>query len=225
MSFGHPTCPSHVQQSGYMSLRRRELDAQSVGSAARQPNRQARPKAAYAGHGEEGGQLRCSVADEQARQHPRFRWKRWTSSRPVRTYSPNPYRRRVRELLRGDRGAVSAELVVATPLLLLMLLLLVQFALWSHATHIAQAAASQGVAVARAQNGSAAAGSASAQRMLDQLASGPLTGADVTADRTTTSASIRITGTATSVIPFLSLPVHAEAVGPVERFVPDLVGG
>jgi Flp pilus assembly protein TadG len=133
-------------------------------------------------------------------------------------------RGRVRELLRGDRGAVSAELVVATPLLLLMLLVIVQFALWSHATHIAQAAASQGVAVARAQNGTAAAGSASARQMLDQLASGPLTGADVTADRTTTSASIRITGTATSVIPFLSLPVHAEAVGPVERFVPDLAG-
>ena len=28
-----------------------------------------------------------------------------------------------------------------------------------------------------------------------------------------------------SVIPFLSLPVHAEASGPVERFVPDLASG
>lgn len=131
----------------------------------------------------------------------------------------------MRELLRGDRGAVSAELVIATPLLLLMLLAIVQFALWSHATHIAQAAASQGLAVARAQDGTAAEGSASAQQMLDQLARGPLTGASVNADRTATSASIRISGTATSVIPFLSLPVHAEAVGPVERFVPDLAGG
>ena len=131
----------------------------------------------------------------------------------------------MRELLRGDRGAVSAELVIATPLLLLMLLTIVQFALWSHATHIAQAAASQGLAVARAQDGTAAEGAAGAQQMLDQLASGPLSGASVSADRTTTSASIRISGTATSVIPFLSLPVHAEAVGPVERFVPDLTGG
>ncbi|WP_228769809.1 TadE/TadG family type IV pilus assembly protein [Actinokineospora alba] len=133
--------------------------------------------------------------------------------------------RRLRELLRGERGAVSAELVVATPLLLLMLLAIVQLALWSHATHIAQAAASQGLAVARAQSGTAAAGSASAQQMLDQLARGPLTGAAVATDRTTTTVSIRITGTATSVIPFLSLPVHAEAVGPVERWVPDLAGG
>lgn len=128
-------------------------------------------------------------------------------------------------MLCGDRGAVSAELVIATPLLLLMLLAIVQFALWSHATHIAQAAASQGLAVTRAQDGTAAAGSASAQQMLDQLARGPLTGASVSADRTATSASIRISGTATSVIPFLHLPVHAEAAGPVERFIPDLAGG
>lgn len=127
-------------------------------------------------------------------------------------------------MLCGDRGAVSAELVIATPLLLLMLLAIVQFALWSHATHIAQAAASQGLAVTRAQDGTAAAGSASAQQMLDQLAHGPLTGASVSTDRTATSASIRISGTATSVIPFLHLPVHAEAAGPVERFVPDLAG-
>ncbi|WP_223199356.1 TadE/TadG family type IV pilus assembly protein [Solihabitans fulvus] len=117
-----------------------------------------------------------------------------------------------------DRGSVSAELVIATPLLLLMLLAIVQFALWSHATHVAQAAASQGLAAARAQSGTAAAGAASAQRMLDQLARGPLTGASVSAERTATSASIRISGTAASVIPFLRLPVHAEAVGPVERF-------
>ncbi len=129
---------------------------------------------------------------------------------------------RVRQALRGDRGSVSAELVIATPLLLLMLLAIVQFALWSHATHIAQAAASQGLAVARAQHGTAAAGTSSAQQLLDQLASGPLTGSAVSTDRNTASASVRVSGTATSVVPFLRLPVHAEAAGPVERFVPDL---
>ncbi len=86
-------------------------------------------------------------------------------------------------MLRGDRGSVSVELVIATPLLLFMLLAIIQFALWSHATHIAQAAASQGLAAARAQDGTAAAGAAGALQMLDQLDSGPLTGASVTADR------------------------------------------
>ncbi|MGH3991096.1 MAG: TadE family protein [Pseudonocardiaceae bacterium] len=132
---------------------------------------------------------------------------------------------RVRRALRGDRGSVSAELVIATPLLMLMLLAIVQFALWSHATHIAQAAASQGLAASRVQGGTAAAGTTGAQQILDQLAGGPLRSAAVTSDRGATSAWVRISGTATPVIPFLRLPVHAEATGPVERFVPDLAGG
>jgi Flp pilus assembly protein TadG len=115
-------------------------------------------------------------------------------------------------------------LVIVTPLLLLMLLAIVQFALWSHATHIAQAAASHGLAAARAQNGTSASGTASAQQILDQLAAGPLRGAAVSTDRGAAAATVRINGTATPVVPFLSLPVHAEAVGPVERFVPDLAG-
>lgn len=105
-----------------------------------------------------------------------------------------------------------------------MLLAIVQFALWSHATHIAQAAASQGLAVARSQNGTAAAGTSSARQLLDQLASGPLTGSTVASDRNAAWASVRVSGTATPVVPFLSLPVRAEAVGPVERFVPDPTG-
>ncbi len=120
---------------------------------------------------------------------------------------------------------MSAELVIAAPLLLLLLLAIVQFALWSHATHIAQAAASQGLAAARTQNGTAEAGMASAQQLLDQLADGPLADSAISADRTATSASVQITGTTTVVVPFLRLPVHAEAAGPVERFAPDLTGG
>ncbi|MFD8493909.1 TadE/TadG family type IV pilus assembly protein [Amycolatopsis sp. NPDC059657] len=117
---------------------------------------------------------------------------------------------------------MSAELVIATPLLLLMLLTIVQFALWSHATHIAQAAASQGLSAARAQNGTATAGTAGAKQVLDELAHGPLSDPSVDSVRSAESAAVRISGTATSVVPFLTLPVHAEAAGPVERFVPDL---
>lgn len=127
-----------------------------------------------------------------------------------------------RDVLQGDRGAVTAELVVATPVLLLMLMAIVQFALWSHATHTAQAAASQGLAATRAQGGTVAAGNASAQAVLDQLARGPLTDVGVTIDRNATRASVQIRGCASSVLPFLRLPVHAEAAGPVERFVPNV---
>ncbi|HEY3709387.1 MAG TPA: TadE/TadG family type IV pilus assembly protein, partial [Amycolatopsis sp.] len=61
--------------------------------------------------------------------------------------------KQARRALRGDQGEVTVELVIATPLLLLALLAIIQFAVWSHATHVAQAAASQALATARTQDG------------------------------------------------------------------------
>jgi Flp pilus assembly protein TadG len=76
---------------------------------------------------------------------------------------------------RGARGAVSAELVIATPLLLLLIMGVIQFALWEHAEHIATAVAQQGVAVGRLQDQTAAAGQQEAQSVLDQLGPSVLT--------------------------------------------------
>lgn len=118
----------------------------------------------------------------------------------------------------GERGAGSVELVIATPLLMLLLLGIVQFAVWSHATHIAQAAASHGLAASRVTTGTEADGHAAAQSVVDQLADGPLVDAQVEVARGPGAVSVRITGTASQVVPFLNLPVRAEAAGPVERF-------
>jgi Flp pilus assembly protein TadG len=121
--------------------------------------------------------------------------------------------------LRTDqRGGGTVELVIATPVLLLLILLIAQFALYMHATHIAQAAASQALSAARVSSGSTTAGTTEANRMLSQLGNGPLHASSVDVQRTATQASVTITGTATSVVPFLTLTVHAEAVGPVERW-------
>lgn len=136
-----------------------------------------------------------------------------------------PDRVRWRQLVAGDRGSVTAELVLATPLLLLMMLAIVQFATWSHATHIAQAAASEGLAALRAQDGAPAACAAAARTVLDQLASGSLTGAEVDCVRDATTATVRVDGAVTPVIPLVNLPVRGDAAGPVERFVPALTGG
>lgn len=113
---------------------------------------------------------------------------------------------------------MTAELAITTPLLMLMLLAIVQFALWSHATHTAQAAAAQGLSAARVHTGTAAAGANRARDALHRLGDGPLTDTTVDATRTTERATVNVRGTATSVIPFLHLAVHAEAAGPVERF-------
>jgi hypothetical protein len=115
---------------------------------------------------------------------------------------------------------MSAELAIATPLLLLMLLTIVQFALWSHATHVAQAAAAQGLSAARVESGTATAGANRTRQLLRALGDGPLVNTTVDATRTSEQTTVDVHGAATSVIPFLHLPVHAEATGPTERFMP-----
>jgi Flp pilus assembly protein TadG len=128
---------------------------------------------------------------------------------------------RVRRALSGEGGAVTAELVIATPLLLLALLAIIQFALWSHATHVAQAAAAEALAAARVQNGTATAGHAAGQQLLDQLAQGPLRSSQIDVERTANSASASVQGEVIAVLPGMHLHVHAECAGEVERFVPD----
>lgn len=124
-----------------------------------------------------------------------------------------------RLLLPNDRGSASAQVVIMLPVTFLAFFLVVQFAMWSHATHIAQAAASHGLAAVRAHGGSPADGAASARNVLADLGGEALRDTNVDCERGSETALVRISGTAKQVVPFLSLPVHAAAAGPVERFV------
>jgi Flp pilus assembly protein TadG len=127
---------------------------------------------------------------------------------------------------RGDRGAGAAEVVIAVPLLMLIILLIVQFAVWEHATAVAQATAEEALAAARVQGGSAAAGQQRAIQVLGQIGSPVLTGPQVSVTRTAAIATVQIHATAERVVPLpgLSLPVTVTVTGPVERFVPDSAG-
>jgi hypothetical protein len=108
--------------------------------------------------------------------------------------------------------------VIAAPLLLLLILSVIQFALWEHATHVAQAVAQQGLAAGRVQGGSDAAATAEARSVLAQLGSGVLVDPRVSATRTAATTTVVVTGTAEGILPFLSLPVRSVATGPTERF-------
>ncbi len=121
---------------------------------------------------------------------------------------------------RDERGSVSAELVIATPLFLLLVLGVVQFALWEHATHVAQAVAQEGLAAGRLEDGSGPAAVSEADAVLAQLGSGVLVGAQVSATRTADQTRVIVSGHAEEVLPFFTLPVRAVAVGPTEIFVP-----
>jgi hypothetical protein len=108
--------------------------------------------------------------------------------------------------------------VIATPLLLLLILGIVQFALWEHATHVAQAVAEQGLAAGRVQGGTDHAATSEADSVLGQLGSGVLVHPNVTATRGVATTTVVVTGQAEAILPFLSLPVRAVATGPSERF-------
>ena len=111
---------------------------------------------------------------------------------------------------------MSAELVIATPLLLLLIMGIIQFALWQHAEHIASAVAQQGVAVGRLQGETATDGQNQAQTVLHQLGSSVLVDSNITATRTAAATTVTVTGHAESIIGIFTLPVKAVAAGATE---------
>jgi Flp pilus assembly protein TadG len=135
-------------------------------------------------------------------------------------HTPARHRRRQlwRALARDQSGAVSAELVIATPLLLLLIMGVIQFALWEHAEHIATAVAQQGVSVGRLQGETASAGQNQAQSVLDQLGPTVLAASKITATRTNEMATVTVTGHAESIIGIFNLPVKVTASGATENY-------
>ena len=124
----------------------------------------------------------------------------------------------LRRLAPDEHGAATAELVLATPLLLLLIMLIAQFTLWLHATHVAQAAAAQALSATRVHNGSVISGQIQADQVLQQLGGGPLQNPRAEVSRDLVHASVHVEGTVTAVLPFLTLRAAGDAVGPVERF-------
>jgi TadE-like protein len=126
--------------------------------------------------------------------------------------------RRERYRILDDRGSSIVEAVVVVPVLMLILLVLIQLSLWAHAAQITQLAASEGDQAARAFGGGAPIGEARAYSILDgsgsDLSSSSVTVAVMPGDM----ARIAVTGTATSVLPGISLPVGSVQIGPIQEF-------
>ena len=119
---------------------------------------------------------------------------------------------------RDERGAIAIEFMLVMSMLLVVFLLMLQYAVRAHAEHIASAAAREGLAAAVAYDGSAAQGQQTAQRYLARLGPG-LHGASVSAERGSNVAVVTVSGEAQQFIPFLTVDVRVRVEGPVERFV------
>lgn len=118
---------------------------------------------------------------------------------------------------RGERGEATTEMVLVTPVLLLLIAFVIQFALWYHASHVVSAAAQEGVRAARAYGGTARAAKERAERFLTQTGPKVVVGPDVNVTRDAEHARVEVHGHAPSVVPGLRLPVDAVADSPTER--------
>ena len=122
---------------------------------------------------------------------------------------------------RGEQGSATTELVIVTPVLLLLIMMIIQFGIWYHASHVAQAAAQEGVRTVRVEAGTASAGKLRAERFVSSAAPTLLVDVNVAATRSATTARVDVNATVRSIVPGLSLPVHAHAESTLESFKAD----
>ena len=118
----------------------------------------------------------------------------------------------------AERGSAAVELVLLTPLLMVCVLVVVQFALWQHARHVLLAAAQEGARVARAQGATAEDGRLRAQSYIGQIGPDLVTAPTIQVDRSLDLVTVRIRGQAVNIVPGVPLRVTATSAGPVERF-------
>ncbi len=121
---------------------------------------------------------------------------------------------------RGEEGF--ADFVICLPVFFLLVIVGIQFALWSHAAHLARAAAEQGSQVASGYGSSAHAGTQAAYQFIATTGPGTLTGAQVS---TTTlsgdTAQVIVTGRAKALIPWFDLTVSATSDAPIQEYRPS----
>ncbi len=126
---------------------------------------------------------------------------------------------------RGDEGATSIEMVLYTPLLMLVIFVTVQFALSWHGSSVASAVAREAARTARAGGGTPAAIAQAEARGLEYAdAIGGAVLRDVTVDVVALPGDeIRVTvrGRANEIVDGLAPTVEATVEGPVEVFRPD----
>lgn len=121
---------------------------------------------------------------------------------------------------RAHSEAGQTELVIVFPVALLVILLLVQGALWFLARSVADDAARDGARAVAVVGGSPSGGVAVTTHDLGQLAGPMLTDTSVSATRSATDARVTVTGHAESIFPGWSLFVTASASEPTEQFRP-----
>ncbi len=120
---------------------------------------------------------------------------------------------------RPENGIATLEAVLVFPVLLLLLMVIIQFALWYNANELATAAAQDGAQTARVLGGTAQAGADRADQLLDQSGRTLLQHRQVLAERDVQHARVEVRAVCIALIPGLHLTIDAVADSGTEQFV------
>ena len=118
-------------------------------------------------------------------------------------------------------GQALVEAAIAFPLLLLVALGLVQFALYVHAQHVVTGAVQDGARVAAAADGTPGLGYARARQLLDAGLGCDAAGVAVTAEGDANAVVVEARGSLKPIIPWIGdagLPLQARAMTQKEAF-------
>jgi Flp pilus assembly protein TadG len=119
----------------------------------------------------------------------------------------------------SDDGYSIVEAAITLPVIIVMTMLVVQYALLWHGRHVAESAARDGMEAARGFDASPEAGQTAARSFLTDVAPNLLTRPDVIVTRTPTTVRVLVTAHVLRVVPFGAFTVSESAQGPIEQFV------
>ena len=122
--------------------------------------------------------------------------------------------------MRSERGEVSAQTVIAIPVVFLFLMLAVQATVYVHTAHVASVAAMNAASIGAAAGGSDIVALAEAARTVAELSGRVSAMPSVVRDGGTVRVTVSLS--VPEVAPFFDLTVTRSAREPLERFVSEI---
>jgi Flp pilus assembly protein TadG len=110
------------------------------------------------------------------------------------------------------------DLVILVPVLMLVLFLVIQLAMWGMAAQAVSAAAATGGQAARNYSGTSDAGRSAAQASVDGLGARMVRNATISVTDSGGDQVVEVSGTVVQIIPFLSITVTGRSVAPHQQY-------
>ncbi|ABS06107.1 TadE family protein (plasmid) [Kineococcus radiotolerans SRS30216 = ATCC BAA-149] len=127
-----------------------------------------------------------------------------------------------RDQTKGEEGSTAVELVILTPLMFLLVLLIVQFALFLHARQVVTAAAEQGVRSERLSRAGGGEGAQTALAFAARVGGKAVTGVNARVARGADAVTVNVSGEGQSIIPWMHLTVTGTSSGSIDQWTGDV---